>query len=373
MKVLHLITSLAMGGAERFLLDLLTEQKTVREIEPFLALLQTDGEFYPRPELGHPILDLQFRAAWRDVRAVRRTVASLREFMRRANIDILHSHLWVPDYLGALAVRSGKTRHLSHIHNTWEWYRSRRPGFRFRKFVFRTSLRAAGTRFVSCSDAAALYMQQTIQLAPHLFRTIPYGVDTEQFTPGAEERSGSTRFGMAGRFVPEKGHEVLFKALRILKSRNVRPQVVIAGDGPLEAQLAAMIEEWQLSEQVRLSGRWTDMRAFYRGIDVLIQPSLAAEGLPVAILEAQSCGLPVITADVAGAKEAVADGRNGWIIPAGDPVLLADAVESAAKMARAKLREIGHAGRANVKARYARGDAAHRVAQAYHDLLARTW
>jgi glycosyltransferase involved in cell wall biosynthesis len=68
------------------------------------------------------------------------------------------------------------------------------------------------------------------------------------------------------------------------------------------------------------------MRGFYRSIDVAVLPSLSGEGLPLFVLEAMSCGIPVVATDIGGTKEVLRDGIDGFVVPAHEPFALAAAL-----------------------------------------------
>src|SRR5690606_8224798 len=74
-----------------------------------------------------------------------------------------------------------------------------------------------------------------------------------------------------------------------------------------------------------LLGRRTDVPDLLRASDVFVLPS-HREGLPVGLMEAMACGLPVITTDIRGAREVVGHGRAGIVVPARDPLALAEAL-----------------------------------------------
>jgi glycosyltransferase involved in cell wall biosynthesis len=119
--------------------------------------------------------------------------------------------------------------------------------------------------------------------------------------------------------VPTKGHHVLLEAISKARSQLPPFELNIAGDGPCRREIEEKVSALGLDNVVRTRGSLSDMPAFYRGMDVVVQPSLSEEGLPLAILEALATGVPVIASDVAGAREVITPGVNGFLFRPGDP------------------------------------------------------
>lgn len=161
------------------------------------------------------------------------------------------------------------------------------------------------------------------------------GIDLSRFTPvGAAHREPPTIVTVA-RLVEKKGHKVLIEACRLLHERGVPFRSWIIGKGMLRSPLERQIRQAGLDEQVRLLGPLNQLEVLecYRQADILALPCLVAadgnrDGLPVSIVEALACGLPVVTTRMDGITEAVRDRHNGLLVPSGDAGSLADALEA---------------------------------------------
>lgn len=131
-----------------------------------------------------------------------------------------------------------------------------------------------------------------------------------------------------GRFSPAKGHILLVEALARLVSRGIDIRLVLAGDGELRGVVERRIAELRLGHCVIVTG-WIDGDEVCRYISAaraVVVPSFA-EGLPVVIMEAFALGRPVVATYVGGVPELVHPGDSGWLVPAGNVVALADALE----------------------------------------------
>ena len=153
------------------------------------------------------------------------------------------------------------------------------------------------------------------------------GVDTDRFTPGTAERSG-TDVLFVGRLVEKKGVTHLMSAMQEVRRTLPDARVVIAGDGPLRGALEQ--EARERGVPARFLGVRTPAQVveLMRCAAVLCGPSIAdsrgnAEGLPITFLEAQSCGLPVIASTSGGTGEGIIHGETGLLFTPGDESMLA--------------------------------------------------
>lgn len=142
--------------------------------------------------------------------------------------------------------------------------------------------------------------------------------------PGPKEELGDFAV-CVGRLSPEKGVQTLFRAWRQL--RTPIPLQVI-GDGPLRPQLGQMVSQWNMSN-VFFAGRLSsgETRSRIRGARLLILPSECYENFPMAVVEAFSCGTPVVCSRLGAMQEIVSDHANGLLVTPGKPDELARTLE----------------------------------------------
>ena len=160
-------------------------------------------------------------------------------------------------------------------------------------------------------------------------------------------------FLCVGRLSPEKGHLILLDAFATLQNRNPNAHLFLAGDGPMRPAIETHVASLGLSDAVTLMG-WTDAQGIKEKLSettVLVQPSFI-EGLPVVIMEALARRRPVISTFVGGIPELVRPGENGWLVPAGEPDALAEAMIEAATTDKAQLQKMGRAGHDRAKDRH---------------------
>jgi spore coat protein SA len=157
-----------------------------------------------------------------------------------------------------------------------------------------------------------------------LFRVDP-GIDSERFSPGdkAQAKTALGVFGrevllFVGRLVPGKGVLRLFDVLKMLAESRPEILCIIAGDGPEENMVRREVARRRLSPHVRMFGRVPndDLPGIYNASDLFVTCS-EYESLSITIMEAMSCGLPVVATKTGGIPLLVRDEENGWLISAG--------------------------------------------------------
>jgi glycosyltransferase involved in cell wall biosynthesis len=180
---------------------------------------------------------------------------------------------------------------------------------------------------------------------------------------------GELLIGAVGRLSGEKGFDVLIRSVRQLAARGVDANLVIVGEGGERANLEALIRELQLGDRVRLAGWQTDVRGYFEAMDVFALSSLR-EGLPNVVLEAMALEVPVVSTRVNGVPRLIQDGRNGFLVNAGDADGLTTAL--AGLLTNAPLRHVFRtAGRRTVETRYSFATRMRRLARLYDELLSR--
>jgi len=200
---------------------------------------------------------------------------------------------------------------------------------------------------------------QTNSVTPAKIHILGNAVDPDEYCPvsAEEKRALRSQLGLppnvpivifVGRLAEEKGLPVLLDAWRQIETDAY---LAIVGSGDLAAELAHTVAQHGLAERVGLLGRRDDVRALLQASDVWTLPSYT-EGLPVSLLEALACSLPVVATPVGAIPELVTHSENGWLFPAGDVTALADALRTALSLTPEQRRAIGDQGRRVVLDRF---------------------
>lgn len=190
-------------------------------------------------------------------------------------------------------------------------------------------------------------------------RVIPNGVDTTVFAPRPHDGrlraawgvpADAPLIGQVGRLSYQKGHTVLFEALRQVWQRIPSAHVVLLGSGEMEDELRQQARQLERATQVHFVGQERDMPAALTALDVFVLPSYI-EGLSIALLEAMACGLACVASATDGTVDVLRDGENGLLVPPRNSASLAGALIRV--LEDRPLRErIGRAARATVVASF---------------------
>ncbi|HPX95945.1 MAG TPA: glycosyltransferase [Brevefilum fermentans] len=174
-------------------------------------------------------------------------------------------------------------------------------------------------------------------------------VDPDYFIPADSKIPGQElRLVTTGSLIWTKGYEYMLMALSDLRYMGIDAKLHIIGEGYERNRILYTAHDLDLADQVILHGKLSSeqVRQQLQQADIFVFSSLS-EGLPNAVLEAMSCGLPVVTSDCGGVREAVTDGEEGFVIPVRDPQSMAAALEILAHDPDLR-RRMGQAGRARV-------------------------
>jgi glycosyltransferase involved in cell wall biosynthesis len=269
------------------------------------------------------VIRLSYRPAAVRVAYLLGVLAVARRLRREGTpVDVLHAHI---HRMGWVAVLAGTAlrRPVVISENSSEWPRHLlSPGaLRRARLAFR---RAA----LVCPVNRRL--QETIESygVRARFRIVPNTVDTRLFHPPADSRRREpTRLVNVAMHVEVKALDVLLRAFARAAEGRQGLMLELIGEGPLTDDLRRLAAELGLADRVRFTGTATpeQVAEALRDSDLFVLSSLS-ENMPLAVIEALCCGLPVAATDVGGVSEAV--GADGALAPAGDPDALAAAIET---------------------------------------------
>lgn len=202
---------------------------------------------------------------------------------------------------------------------------------------------------------------------------LPNGVNTERCTPISEERklklrnelslpAEATLVAYVGRLVPEKRVDHLLNLWPQIQSNYPTARLLIVGEGSEESRLKRMLVDGS-----QFTGQVKDAVPYLQAADLFVLPS-STEGLSNSMLEAMSCGLPVLATTVGGAPDVIEHGKNGFLIPPDDVDSLQRGLQTL--LADGTLRfTLGSNARARILADFSLDSVADRLAALYERLL----
>jgi glycosyltransferase involved in cell wall biosynthesis len=137
--------------------------------------------------------------------------------------------------------------------------------------------------------------------------------------------NGTFRVACVGRLIFNKGPQYLVEATPEVLRAHPEAEFVFVGDGPLRPHLEERARQLGVRHRLTFLGTRHDVAAILQTCDMLVRPSLL-EGMPLTVLEAMACGLPVVATPVSGTAELVRHGENGLFVRPADPTSLARAI-----------------------------------------------
>jgi len=219
---------------------------------------------------------------------------------------------------------------------------------------------------IAISRGLARYLEDVEGFDGESFEIVHYGID-----PNGEPAAyaPSPRLLCVGRLVPIKGHIVLLRAFAEARRELPELQLEIAGRGPLEPALKALVRELGIADSVHFLGHVNPIQAAIERAAMVVVPSMG-EGFGMVALEAMERARPVIAAAVGGLGELVRDGETGLLVAPADPAPLRDAIVTLAGD-RELAGSMGEAGRRRALSRFLQTFCTERTELLYEGALRR--
>jgi len=315
--ILHLQKVAGISGSEAHLLSLLPRLRERGWDVRMLMLHENEpgaGDFAQALRArGVPLDAIPLRADFDPIAFVR-----LVSYLLRVRPTILHTHLVHADAYGLLAGTVARVPlRFSTKHGFNEFREAPYFGLADRAFASLAHVH------IAISRGLARYLEDVEGFDDESFEIVHYGIDPDgEPAPYAD---GVPRLLCVGRLIPIKGHLVLLRAFAEAREQVPGLELEIAGRGPLEPALKALVRELGLVDAVRFLGHVSPIQAAIERAAVVVVPSMG-EGFGMVALEAMERARPVIAAAIGGLGELVRDGETGILVPPGDAEPLRDAI-----------------------------------------------
>jgi glycosyltransferase involved in cell wall biosynthesis len=332
-RVLHIIDSLHLGGAQEVVLNLATCGSSRFRHE--VATLHGHGIYWDRLKKAgikvHSLSPHKFLPVY---------LASILWRILADRPDILHCHL-IPSNIIAkpLGALLGVPVIINHDHTN-------DPHRIDNKILL--ALDKSTNRFahhiIAVAAACRDFLTTHESIPPEKISLVPNAIDLRRFSPGEASRDEArARLGLpvasrivagVGRLNPQKNFALFLDIAAQLAPRFPGLHFLLAGDGSEEQMLREKASALGIANRVTFSGYVADTRLVYLAADVLLMPS-RYEGLPMTLLEAMAMGLPVVASKLDGIAEVIGDGSEGFLVPSDDAALFVE--RTAALLADAEL------------------------------------
>jgi glycosyltransferase involved in cell wall biosynthesis len=335
--VLLVVDALDGGGAEQHVVDLaLALRARGWRVDVACSVVSTSAARDPAPVLArlqaaditvHELVGTLVKRRASPGYALR-----LRRLVRQLEPNLVHAHIYASEVAAAAALAGSDLPLVLTEHTEAPW---RGP-----------AAQAASRRAYRCASAIlavsrAVQRLLVTEYAVPLSRVhvvLPVGAATSRArvstrvdgpridATAADVRATGRTIGFVGRLQPEKGVDVLLHALALVLRRHPTAGTALIGDGPERDRLESLAQSLGIEQTVSFLGFIPDPTTWLRRCDVLAVPS-RSDGSPLVVHEALLAGVPVVGSDVGGIPDRLLDGRLGLLVPPGDPVQLAAALD----------------------------------------------
>jgi len=192
---------------------------------------------------------------------------------------------------------------------------------------------------IAIADFTRQYLLEAYHLPADGVYLVYQGTDLEAFHSTPEGKAEALQryplpedaapvLGCVGSFEPRKGQPVLFDAVaRLASGRLPNVHLILVGDGPDEAMLRERIKMMKMENHITIYPFTREPIYIFERIDMTVLASLYKEGLPNVLLESLAMNVPAVSTDLGGVREAIVDGKTGYVVEPGDSDQLADAIE----------------------------------------------
>lgn len=342
-KIAYIVTPIEFGGAEKVNLTFLRKVDRTRfEIQLIVLIRPWEennvvvNELEKEKYVIHKIpVAMRPRNSGRDYIRIIRCFRMLYSILTSNSFDLVHSHGYFADIIGAPAAKVLKISHISTCH-----------GFisNDRNLVLYNRLDRIALRFSDKIIAVSEQIKDDLErsgIRKSKISVIQNAVQTTHKAENYEENRRKKRLdliikdeefivGYVGRLSEEKGVRYLIEAGMLLMETGMPCKILIIGDGPKTKELEDMVKMKGFEGKIIFTGFQTNVDEWMPALDIFVLPSLT-EGTPMALLEAMAFGLPVVASDVGGIPEIIDSGENGILVPAANPDKIEEAISTICK------------------------------------------
>ncbi len=323
-NLLYVITKLELGGAQKQLLSLIRHLDKKR-FRLFLFTAE-DGLLLPEALSINGLTINKSTCLERPINLLKDLLVLIEiyRFIKKNNIEIVHTHSSKAGILGRLAARVAKVRIILHTVHGWS-FNDYQPGMVRLFFIWLERLIARFTdRLIVVSDYDKQKGLWNRIGKEDKYSLIHYGIDFSEFGTKDQNIRKELRINtndsvvcMVSCFKPQKSPQDFVRLAFLVKKLSPGSRFLLVGDGVLRKKIERLIRKFDLEKELILTGWRSDIPRILSGIDIFVLTSLW-EGLPISVLEAMASSKPVVSTNTGGVAEVVVEGKSGFLVPPKD-------------------------------------------------------
>jgi glycosyltransferase involved in cell wall biosynthesis len=330
MRILHIITSLGDGGAERTLYKICKYNNINKHV---VVSLTGPEKYYPLlKKIGVDTYYLNI-----NIFTIFTKFFFILKLIKFYKPDIVQTWLIHADFIGGIAAKlCGVKNIIWNIRYTdLKFGKSKLTSIILVKILSYLSFFIPISIILNSKKAQKIYKIKGFDKKKFVF--IPNGYDLSIFKPDRLQRkifrkklkikNNIKLIGNIARYDPKKDHANLIRALNLLKLKNYNFLCILVGHkiSKHNKELNSLIKKLELSDKIKLFGQSNNVLQILNAIDIYVQSSSFGEGFPNVVAEAMSCGIPCVVTDVGDASNIV--GKTGQVVPPNSPEKLAKKIE----------------------------------------------
>lgn len=322
MKVLHIITSLQKGGAEKLLIDM-AHRLQEKGVEVKIALINDINDFKEQ-SVG---LDIVHCPSYVYPKILGKNDSNLKAFLELVKSfqpDIIHTHLLEAEML-AREITFPNIKYVTHWHGQYKtvirrnWLKTfKKKDLTDRIVVNRLTKKyiEIDNYFIAVSKNLKRFITESMDIPEKMISVLYNAVDLEKFKrlDKADGVGEDVKLITIGGMSESKAQDFLLEVMRLYKEQGqTNVALDIIGDGQLKPYLVEKVEEYGIQDQVNFIGYVDDPGEYLNKADIYVH-SAKREGFGLVLVEAMACGLPVVTTDGGGNAEIIEEGKNGFLL-----------------------------------------------------------
>jgi glycosyltransferase involved in cell wall biosynthesis len=332
MRILHIIPSLAKGGAERLVLDICTQLHTINNVEVMLVTFRPNNDYiFMSEKINHQVIPSSVQLSVSGKNTLH--VDELERLINKFQPHIIHSHLFEAEVVSRAKLYK-PARYFTHCHDHMHQFKkmsardmlnkTRLTEWYERNWILK-KYRECNNHFIFISRFIEAYFKESLPADVVQHQSLLHNcIDLKKFAHTGQRsvNAGHIRLINCGSFTPRKNQAFLVDVMEQLLASNNHITLDLIGDGPMLEEVKQKVAQRHLSQHIFFRGKINDVQAYYKQSDIYVH-SASVESFGLVLLEAMAAGLPVIALDGQGNRDLIEDGKMGYILQEEDPVAFA--------------------------------------------------
>lgn len=332
MRILHIIPSLAKGGAERLVLDICISLQEIPNVVVSLVTFHENNSYtFLSSKINHKVIPSWVIPSLKG--KMKKNVCELQQFIEEFQPDIIHSHLFESEMVLS-QIDYKKASYFVHFHDNMKQFEGlkvlqgiskQRLTNYFEKKIVLKAYSKRKTFVVNISKDTFEYSKKVL---PKGFNTclMHNAINTSSFSCSRDLNVIFDRITIIGSLVDKKGQNLAIQVISELHNRGIYLYLDILGEGKNRSKLQQMINKLKLTEFITLHGNVDYPLEFLQNSFVYLHTA-KYEPFGLVMIEAMAAELPIVCTDAMGNRDLIKDGYNGFILLERSPLLIADKIE----------------------------------------------